>query len=542
MKKLNKSQKQKLKNNIFKVLHVLGYISIGLLVVIFTIVGVQNCHPKTQDSEVSLKVPSYNANDERRSDEGTLYIPWANGYRTRSTYNYDSFYNINSDGSIINLQYSIYHVDKQSIMDVTDSECFFYDSNNDLTFSQVRVLRFDSSTGAYDNSYNRASFVKSLWFYNGSVYGRLDTGLPTSFFSVYDSYNYMVIIYNYCIIKNDNKVALYNMFEGVLINTGTLTSDFINNNLSSLNYNDSLSFINEYWYRGYDDSYLYPLILPNDELENNNSNSYCPLYFYNVSSPLGYCKSINTSYSVVKLDGVNFADFTYHNTFGGIRYGAMKFYGVDGFNEYSSTFGVGFKLYGGCYKFHNLFQNFIRYSFKLYVPFAEWKSQLVIFNVAFSIFPNDIFNYYKNTYGVASITLFDSASYGYDGALYSSLDFGDNKFFLSSRYNVIEYDNYYIGHVTFRSGYYYQFKQVFQHPGPNGLVLLDFSLDTPLIDDITQGGSTPFTSVFVLLGTAFNSLAGILNISIFGAITIGSLMFLPLVVIILLFVIRLFKR
>ena len=137
MKKLNKQQKETIKKSIFTILHVIGYICIGITLLTSIMIGVNSCQPKQVNA---IELPNnnliYKANDSY-------------------DYGYDDLYNINDNGTITIDSGDVYYFNNDSYINVG--------GGTDLLFNKTvdcQVFNSSSSTGVRFNQIDRIYYCQ----------------------------------------------------------------------------------------------------------------------------------------------------------------------------------------------------------------------------------------------------------------------------------------------------------------------------------------------------------------------------------------------
>lgn len=508
MAKLSKTQKREIKAKSLKALNIACYIITALSILIFTIVGVKSCSDKKKDlsSNVVSTTPVNTLVDHKRLNGNTTRIVNGSTY-THHAYEYSRYFG-GYTYVMSNFYYDAEHIRTN------------YPAGTYLFNGDVRLGTFSKSSTANDVATVNVGIV-SLQI---TDYVLIDD--THSIYQDYDTPGYIPIYRIGYKTNPDSNVSYNNYSMGQAINGSTLP--FFKN-----------TFISFFQLTGYDlysdtsnvdviGGSFYALQVALNELGFIQRDSLWTTYTYQEQNQ----PNISTS---VSLRSNYYFDYTFSvgNYFpnGNIDTWRLETEDViyyNGFNE--------LVLFAGSFTC-----NRVNYS---YITLSYYKDDL---NVLGNVYKYVLIPYelrYKTSLNDSGLlvarnkTLQDAFDRFPDGL-------GDTLFIDANRYGFNEYSFTWLntGYKTIYIDSYVVMKC--------NATLMNFNY-TPFIDvlgyltvdghHVDGDSSSVTTGVFALLGSVFSSLGGFFSYEVLPGITLGTLIFIPLVVSLVIFVVWLFKR
>ena len=345
MKKLNKSQKEQIKKSIFTVLHVLGYISIGLVALFGILLGVNSCKPKTEVN--SYESLSLDVNDKR------LYT--GNDLSKLSNYNtLDQAITIKANSVYLFNGNASYNFSSLNIKPA------YINSSGNLVYGGygVYLINFTNNTGAY---------------YTGtyiSVYSnRFNIGNPNNYTTIFfDSADKLLLVfedtrywYADTDAGTDDFIASRSFFNDMLVYVDdTRATQEHGNEYLSLNYDYYKSQVNNNWVKG-GQTYLYPFVLP-EYLKDYPVTA--PVYTISSSNSIqNYYSALSIGSSLNNLRGQFIDDSNGHcSMFNPVSSGYSLYLGYPPYEDGNLLCGYYFGTYAGCYKQSDTYKYFLGYK------------------------------------------------------------------------------------------------------------------------------------------------------------------------------------
>lgn len=522
---MKKQQKEKIKKGLLTSLHILGYVCIGLTLITGIMVGVTQCNKET-----NFQIDSLDRNLIKRANDSYSADYLRNYNSTSQTRIYaNDVYIVNPYSNVAHGGYSYPYT-------------FDYGSS---ARGGVYLIDFDSNYNYLTTRY----FVFSRVYMDGNVCYFDDN----TTYQGTTSHCLMVFEDNRDYLGSNNYVN-YDIFNNAILKVGsTFTTQNHGADYNVLNYKDYRLFLDTHLVRSYKcsnyNSYLYPFVLNNSLLRENtngftfpilprlNNNTYGSLYwFLQLADDRLY---LNQNAFMNQLDIFNDVN---------VSYGLYGVYGTSSNigDYYSSTYGWGYVLYSCCYDFQIEYLSFVRYSYlsSSHVYSNAINTTLDV-NIGLSSNTFNLNQYNENATGLNIYDIIDNGRVIYDGTVYTTV-----YSMYTWPYWLVKYGNGYtskdvnstqnpIFSGTILNCKYYELYNLINRS--YGTVdLYAFSLGSNSSTNIIVDSGVD--NVFDLIGSAFTSIGGIMSLNLFAGFTLGSLVFFPLIVAVILAIVKLFKR